>query len=359
MKNVIWGACAWAVFLCLGAGALLAQENRAIGVVKIRPPDAPGGQEIQLYKGSHALVIGVSDYEDLQGKGWPDLPGVRKDVEAVKAALEKHEFNVTVAMDPNSEALRKAFQDFIDKRGLDPQNRLLFYFAGHGHTLKKSWGGDMGYIVPADAPNPNRDRDGFLTKALDMQQIEVYAKRIESKHALFLFDCCFSGSLFDMTRAVPDVISWKTTKPVRQFVTAGQADETVPDRSIFREQFVDGIAGQADVDKDGYVTCTELGEFPQKTVLNYSKQTQHPQYGKIRDKNLDQGDFVFQVPLPGTTPPGPWKPAVTPDAAARPAATATPAPVAGESDPLVEEEYSRIIQEAKEILDRYEESLKK
>jgi hypothetical protein len=153
----------------------------------------------------------------------------------------------------------------------------------------------MGYIVPVDAPNPNRDKDGFLDKALDMQQMEVYAKRIQSKHALFLFDSCFSGSLFALSRAVPENINYKTQKPVRQFITAGSANETVPDESIFREQFLAALNGEGDSDKDGFLTGVELGEFLQKTVVNYSKGSQHPQYGKIRNPHLDKGDFVFEI----------------------------------------------------------------
>ena len=29
-------------------------------------------------------------------------------------------------------------------------------------------------------------------------------------------------------------------------------------------------------------------------MVNYSEGSQHPQYGKIRDPNLDEGDFVIQ-----------------------------------------------------------------
>ncbi len=36
------------------------------------------GQEVGLYKESHALVIGVSKYTS----GWPRLPGVKKDIKA-------------------------------------------------------------------------------------------------------------------------------------------------------------------------------------------------------------------------------------------------------------------------------------
>ena len=256
------------------------------------------GNQVGLYTESHALVIGISRYTN----GWPSLPGVKKDVVAVKDILETQGFNVQLVQDPKHQELRQAFMDFIDQYGRQPENRLLFYFSGHGHTLQLAYGGDMGYIVPSDSPNPNRDGDGFKRTALDMEQIEVYAKRIESKHALFLFDSCFSGSIFSLSRAVPENITYKTSKPVRQFITSGSADETVPDESIFCSQFISALEGESDLNKDGYVTGVELGEFLQGTVVNYSKGSQHPQYGKIKHPRLDKGDFVFETLAVGLRP---------------------------------------------------------
>jgi len=86
----------------------------------------------------------------------------------------------------------------------------LFYFAGHGHTLKKSYGGNVGYIVPADAPLPDCDRGGFMQKAISMESFNTYARNMDAKHALFLFDSCFFGSIFALGRAVPADISYKT-----------------------------------------------------------------------------------------------------------------------------------------------------
>lgn len=251
------------------------------------------GEQILLYKNSYALVIGVSNYTN----GWPSLPGVKKDVEEVKAVLEAQGFNVVIHTDPDKGGLDRAFTEFISRYGQDPENRLLVYFAGHGHTVKTTYGEELGYIVPVDAPNPYHDLAGFQSKAMEMQQIEIYAKRIQSKHALFLFDACFSGSLFALSRAVPEIIGYKTAQPVRQFITSGSADETVPDESVFRAQFARALQGEADSDGDGYVTGTELGEFLQRTVVNYSRNAQHPQYGKIRNPNLDKGDFVFLLPI--------------------------------------------------------------
>jgi formylglycine-generating enzyme required for sulfatase activity len=295
-------ACALALSPATKPSAQQAEERGAT-IVNIRTED---GKELRLYDKSYALVIGVSDYTS----GWPRLPGVKKDIEEVALALERQGFLVTVVKNPDSAQLDKAFKAFIDEHGMNVENRLLIYFAGHGHTLRQSYGDEMGYIVPSDAPDPKRDQSGFMSKAMDMQQMELYARRIQSKHALFLFDSCFSGSIFAPSRAVPDAITYKTARPVRQFITSGSADETVPDQSIFRRQFIEAIEGEADLNRDGYVTGMELGEFLQDKVINYSRNTQHPQYGKLHNSNLDKGDFVFALPKKPTPPPVAVKPNV-------------------------------------------------
>lgn len=262
-------------------------QNRGFKCIEITINEKP----TPLYTQSHALLIGISDYEN----GWSDLPGVRKDIQEVKSTLEKHHFNVIVVENASSEEIKIAFDEFISKYSREYNARLLVFYSGHGYTLQQSWGGEMGYLVPADAPNPHLDAESFKDKAIDMEMMEVYAKRMDSKHALFLFDCCFSGSIFSLSKAAPAIISYKTKKPVRQFITAGSAEEEVPDESIFCQQFISGIEGEADMNKDGYISGSELGEFLQTSVVNYSYDAQHPQYGKIRNPKLDKGDFVFVI----------------------------------------------------------------
>jgi len=250
------------------------------------------GASVVAYQRSFALVIGVTNYQN----GLPLLKGVSMDMADVKQALEDHGFKVTLVLDPDLVQLDDAFSSFINTNGQDSENRLLFYFAGHGYSIKTKLGEELGYIVPVDAPNPTRDQDAFQNKAMEMSQIEIYTKRIRAKHALFLFDACFSGSLFATGMSIPIPISQKTLQPVREFITSGTSDEQVPDKSIFCAQFLLGLKGEADIDKDGYVTGTELGTFLQYKVINYSYETQHPQFGKIRNPNLDKGDFIFVLP---------------------------------------------------------------
>lgn len=268
---------------------LFMSESQAFPDIKDVVITGQSGEKIRLYEKSHALVIGVSDYV----AGWPDLPGVMRDMGAVKGVLVKQGFNVIMIQDPTRKEIREAFDQFISQYGRNFHDRLIIYYSGHGHTLKQKWGGEMGYIVPSDTPDPRKDADGFMDKAIGMDQIEVYAKQIQSKHVLFLFDSCFSGSIFSMSRGVPAVINYKTSEPVRQFITAGSADERVPDKSIFRRQFEEALKGEGDSNDDGYVTGSELGEYLQETVVDYSKESQHPQHGKISHPNLNKGDFVF------------------------------------------------------------------
>ncbi len=280
---------AWAPLLAIAVVSPAGAQERGVYEVKVRTAD---GDMVDLYRDSYALVIGVSDYTN----GWPDLPGVKPDVAAIKGVLEEHGFEVTTEVDPDHQRLPRAITEFINRKDLGADDRLLIYFAGHGHTVKPRFGPKMGYIVPADAPKPGRDPQGFVATALPMNRIETFAQQIPTKHAIFLFDSCFSGALFALSRAVSEVISYKTTQPVRQFVTSGSEDDKVPDKSIFRSQLVAALEGEGDLNGDGYVTGTELGEFLLDRVVTYSRETQHPQYGTIRLQDLDKGDFVFQLP---------------------------------------------------------------
>ncbi len=247
------------------------------------------GKQVGMYAKSHALLIGVSDYT----AGWPDLQTIPAELSKVELILKKQGFNVVKVIDPDSNKLQKTFKNFIDKYGYNENDRLLFFFSGHGYSRKN---GKKGYLVPTDAPNPEKDKKGFLRKALNMSQIITWSRQMESKHALFLFDSCFSGAIFK-TKALPKApphINTFTSSPVRQYITAGSAGEEVPASSVFTPSFIRALEGEADLNRDGYVTGTEMGMFLNEKVMGYNSQ-QTPQYGKIKDPDLDRGDFVFVV----------------------------------------------------------------
>lgn len=276
------------VALCLIAAAgLFAQTQRGMKI----SVQTETGQHIPLYNKSYALVVGNGNYTN----GWAPLDGALRDVREVAATLEKHGFNVTLKTDLVKADFDTAFETFI-RNGKDEDSRLLFYYAGHGHTETLRTGEELGYLVMADSPLPTMDGKIDGSKNVDMESLVTQAKRIDALHVLYVFDSCFSGSILN-ARSIPKppAIQDSVKYPVRQFITAGRADEPVPDYSVFKRGFLDLLEGKVDEPiPDGYITGEELGLYLKNAVSKYNP-AQTPQYGKINDPNLNKGDFVFVV----------------------------------------------------------------
>ena len=273
------------VILLIAATELFPQRGMKVTV------RTESGEAFDLYKDSYALIIGNGAYP--VKNGWNPLSGAVNDVKEVAAVLERHGFNVTLKIDVTKAEFNKAFSDFIYKSGKDKDNRLLFYYAGHGYTTKSAIGEDLGYLVMLDTPHPENEGE-FDLYSIDMVKFVSDSKKIHAKHVLFMFDSCFSGTVLNLrNRATPPHITDRIKNPVRQFITAGRADEPVPDRSEFKKAFLNLLEGRVEEPTpDGYLTGIELGDYLYRTVPKFS-QGQHPQHGKIHDQQLNTGDFVF------------------------------------------------------------------
>ena len=264
---------------------LLSQRGMSVAV----QPES--GEEFALYKDSYALIIGNGAYP--VKNGWNPLPGAVNDVKEVAEVLEHHGFEVTLKIDVTKSEFNQAFSEFIYESGKDEDNRLLFYYAGHGYTTKAATGEDLGYLVMLDTPNPENAVE-FDLYSVDMVKFVSDSKKIHAKHVLFMFDSCFSGTVLNLrNRVTPSHITDRIKNPVRQFITAGRANEPVPDRSEFKKAFLNLLEGRVEEPTpDGYLTGVELGDYLYRTVPKFS-QGQHPQHGKIHDQQLNTGDFVF------------------------------------------------------------------
>ncbi len=291
------------VILCfclslVATGDLFSQMNRGMKTITVHTNT---GKAIELYKDSYALVVGNGTYTN----GWSPLRGALQDVDEVADALEEHGFSVTREKDLTKLEFDDAFEKFV-RKGQDPHNRLLFYYAGHGYTEKLANGDDLGYLIMVDAPLPTANSID-RRKSVDMEFLITQAKRIQSQHVLFMFDSCFSGTVLNLRdQVIPEHISDRVKYPVRQFITAGRDNEKVPDQSVFKKEFIDLIEGRVkEPISDGYITGEELGVYLAMTVPKYNNGLQHPQHGKILDPDLNKGDFVFVLPGSEPMPPPP------------------------------------------------------
>ena len=184
------------IFLILAVlPAIAYSSNRGLDIVSFKDR---AGNEVGLYKESHALIIGVSQYT----AGWPLLPGVKKDVKLVKAALEKQGFHVVTVMDPDLNEMRTAFNDFIFEYGDEKDNRLLFYFAGHGVQTR-----GVNYFIPLGADiEDEADLDVEAVSAADiLSQMDSAGNALN----LVILDACrnnpFKGKMRSASRGLARV----------------------------------------------------------------------------------------------------------------------------------------------------------
>ena len=194
----------------------------------------------------------------------------------------------------NSEATRTgilaAFHDKLAHRGIQKNDRIFVFFAGHGATRKLSSGRDLGYIVPVDS-DPNQ----FATDAIPMTEIQNIAESLTAKHVLFVMDACYSG--LGLTRGGSTSFLRDNAKRMgRQMLTAGGTDQLVADggpngHSVFTWTLLQALNGKGDLNGDGLITATELAAYVAPAVSSVSNQT--PAFGSL--PGSEGGDFVFEL----------------------------------------------------------------
>jgi tetratricopeptide (TPR) repeat protein len=243
-----------------------------------------------LYGKSFAIVIGINQYEK-----WPGLEFAEADANAVKNILEKTGFDdITLITDKEAtqrRILTELFHRLPEK--VDRNDRILFYFAGHGQTEDLPGGGKKGYIIPSDA-----ETDSYASTAVSMEQIRGLSSRIAAKHIIYVMDCCYSGLGLNRSAGVwpgiSDYLRKVSAMRVVQIITAGGQGEQVQERAghgLFTSYFLEALEGKADINRDNVVTGTELGAYLRPTVSNASGQAQTPLFGRLEG----EGEFLFFV----------------------------------------------------------------
>ena len=276
--------------------ALLKTQDRSFSRIDITDSQ---GRKVGGYDASYALLVWVSDYEnDLI---WPDLPRIPEEMKALRKALTHQGFHIEELSNPNGKQLKNGIDQFLNNYGNNPNHRILVFFSGHGYTLNTPAGGKRPYLIPANAPSPDKVQN-FLWYAYDLSVLVTKAEGLFAHHAMFAFDSCFAGDLFASRniQQTPQHISALTMKPVRQFITAGDAGQTVPGESIFTPAFIAALqTNKAETrPSDGYITGLELFNYVNNTVRMYTRGANTPRWANIGTRPGEEGDFVF---IPGGT----------------------------------------------------------
>lgn len=254
------------------------------------------------YSGSRALVIGINTYENVSPLSYA-VNDAQEFADILREKLDFPQENITCLLDENATRVKieAAYFDLVTKAEVD--DRIIFFFAGHGHTVS-GLHGEKGFLIPHDAGSS-------ISTYIPWDYLTQNAELIHAKHMLFIMDACYGGLALTRniqsgsTRFVKDMLR----RLSRQVLTAGKADEVVsdaggplPHHSVFSGHLLEGLSGKA-ATNDGIITASGLMAYVYGKVARDAQSNQTPHYGHFDG----DGDMILCAPLltdPETTDEG-------------------------------------------------------
>jgi hypothetical protein len=138
-----------------------------------------------------------------------------------------------------------------------------------------------------------------------MARIRAPLEEILVRHVIFIFDSCFSGTIFTArspddppVELTTDNVARLMETPARNFITAGRANERIPAHSPIPDLFLAALNGAADRYQHGVVSAAEIGIYLQDQMLRRPRINITPQEGRLENTAFAQGEFLFRVPTP-------------------------------------------------------------
>lgn len=162
-------------------------------------------------------------------------------------------------------------------RQAQPEDMLLFYFAGHGQSLDQEV-----YLVPADA-EPN---DMMPDTAVPLSRVKHILETSSARTKAIILDACYTGvALRDLTKRALGApageilerlleeseglaILHSTARSDAAFEWAGMQ------HGVFTYYLLEGLRGDANERKDGRLTVTEIHRYVAAKVEAWARQHQ-------------------------------------------------------------------------------------
>jgi hypothetical protein len=305
-----------ALFLGFSVG-LLADDKRIIrtpGRATTAETPADSSQAVTLGKGDlYALVIGVARYKVMPEH---NLKVSDNDAKQFAAFLEtqrqvfRHVYVKTLV---NEEATKLEIEKYLygDINKAGKNDTVIVFLSGHGVG---------GYGKTGDY--------FFLGNDADLKHIEAtsikmngagFLKGLDAPRVLVIADCCHAAGIEDVptksiTKGLDEFAQQFSESSGRVFLCSSKPDQPSQEipggaNSVFTHYLLKGLNGEADTDRNGIVTLTEVWEYVYEQTKNHTVGKQLPELkgsvsgrfpisvlGKFDDSIKLEALFVAQDP---------------------------------------------------------------
>lgn len=256
----------------------------------------------------YIVVVGIDRY-----RAWTPLHNAVRDARGALSAFAKLGFlpfcEPIVNQAATGQALRTLVTDRL--RGLERNDSLVVFFAGHGHTLPAAFADDdrgrRGYLIPVDADGVEGSIGTWLQLDAWLSEITV----LPAHHILVILDACHSGIALDpATRwrsegpSLAEPMATLRARRSRRILTSALDDEVAMDggpisgHSLFTGCLIEALTGGLFARlRRPVASASELWTHVRQRVFSFSstknwKQT--PEFGRLDFD--DHGELVVELP---------------------------------------------------------------
>ncbi len=244
-------------------GKAVNSDSRIIKKEKYVP--VQNTEEVKIY----ALVVGIADYNHMQSLKYTD-----DDAYQFYAFLKSPEGGAIP-----DEQITLLIDDAASKRNIltkmeqlyrkaDENDVVIMYYSGHGLD---------GSFVP-------HDYDGF-NNTIAHKDIMTIFDNSRAKHKICIADACHSGSLYASRGINQDLDNYYSALDVTESGTAlllsSKTEEVSLEYSglrqgVFSHFLIRGLKGEANTNSDQIVSVSELYNYIEYNVNEYTANKQHP-----------------------------------------------------------------------------------
>lgn len=247
----------------------------------------------------YVLTVAVNKYRDKDL--WlnycvPDAASIEESFKKQQSGLYQ---NVCVYSLKDAEVTKEGLEQKFKELSsiVTADDVFVFFVSGHGTTYDD---GDY-YFIPVNFRYTNKT--DIPLNAISKSDLTKNLSLIKAGKTLMMLDTCNSGSFFadSNKRGMGDKgIFERLSRATGHAILAAASDsqsamEGYNGHGVFTYVLLDGLAGNADSDGDGFVTLTELSSYVENQVpeLSYEKWG----YEQVPQKELRRQDFPIAEKL--------------------------------------------------------------
>ena len=252
-------------------------ELRFVALSKDRIESRPAKVKV-TYSGAerkstmHIVTIGINKYRNPAlnlNYGVPDAQGINKFFEKQPKNLFK---NIVYHRLFDKKATKAGIEALMKGLDTNPEDVVIFYFAGHGQTISDSW-----YFIPYDVLYPEKDEE-LRQKGIPSKLLNKWVRGVKAQKVVVLMDACKSGAALKAFRGFEERKALRNisrSSGVHVVAAAAKEQFAVELESLghgaFTYTLLEGLNGKAEGrSKDGVITIRELTHYIEQQLPKLS-----------------------------------------------------------------------------------------